>query len=78
MVNHQLIDGIDKVVGKEDFCEGCAYGHSKRRFNPSTGTIPIHQPERINIELCGPLPNPLGGNIYSSLITDGHTHHHWV
>src|SRR5258706_713369 len=27
MINHQLVDGIDSIVGKEEFCEGCAYGH---------------------------------------------------
>ena len=26
MVNHRLVDGVDKIVGKEEFCKGCAYG----------------------------------------------------
>jgi GAG-pre-integrase domain len=37
IVNHCLVDGVDKIVGKE-FCEGCAYGHSKQKHHPSTGT----------------------------------------
>jgi len=29
MVNHQMVDGVDRIVGTEAFCEGCAYGCSK-------------------------------------------------
>lgn len=29
MVNHHLVDGIDRIIVREGFCKGCAYGHSK-------------------------------------------------
>ena len=78
MVNHRLVDGVDKVVGKEEFCKGCAYGRSKRKHHPSTGTITRRRLERVHIDLCGPLPDSLGGNRYFLLIIDEHTHYHWV
>ena len=78
MVNHRLVDGVDKIVGKEVFCEGCAYGRSKRKSHPSTGTITKRRLERIHIDLCGPIPTSLGGNKYFLLIIDEHTHYSWV
>ena len=78
MVNHQLVDGIDKIVGKEDFCEGCAYGCLKQKSHPPMGTITKCHLERVHIDLCGPIPNSLGGNQYFLLIIDEHTHYHWV
>lgn len=78
MVNHRLVDGIEKVVGKEEFCEGCAYGRSKRKSHPLTGTTTKRRLERVHIDLCGPIPNSLGGNRYFLLIIDEHTHYHWV
>jgi GAG-pre-integrase domain len=78
IVNHRLMDGVDKIVGKEEFCEGCAYGCSKQKHHPSTGTKTKRQLERIHIDLCGPLPNSLGGNQYFLLIIDEHTHYQWV
>ena len=64
MVNHRLVDGVDKIVGKEEFCEGCAYGQSKCKHHPITSTKTRRQLERIHIDLCGPLPNSIGGNRY--------------
>jgi hypothetical protein len=29
MVNQKMVDGVDWVVGKEEFYEGCAYGQLK-------------------------------------------------
>ena len=29
MINRRLVDGVDRIVGEEEFCEGCAYGRSK-------------------------------------------------
>ena len=78
MVNNRLVDEIDKVVGKEEFCEGCAYGRSKRKSHPSTGTITRRRLEGIHIDLCGPMPNLLSGNRYFLLITGEHSHYHWV
>ena len=78
MINCQLVDGIDSVIGKEEFCEGCAYGRSKRKPHLSTGTKTGRQLERVHVDICGPLPNSLGGNCYFLLIIDEHTHHHWV
>jgi hypothetical protein len=78
MVNHKMVDGVDKVVGKEEFCEGCAYGHSKRKHHPLTGTKTRRRLERVHIDLCGPLPNSLGGNRYFLIIIDEHTHYLWV
>lgn len=78
LVNHHLVDGVDKIIGKEEFCEGCAYGCSKRKHHPSTGTKTKRQLERVHINLCGPLPNSLGGNKYFLLIIDEHTHYQWV
>jgi hypothetical protein len=78
MINHKMVDGVDKVVGKEEFCEGCAYGRSKRKHHPLTGTRTKRQLERVHIDLCGPLPNSLGGNRYFLIIVDEHTHYLWV
>jgi len=78
MVNHRLVDGVDRIVGREDFCEGCAYGRSKRKSHPSTGTITRRRLERVHIDMCGPIPISLGGNKYFLLIIDEHTHYHWV
>ena len=75
MIKRQLVDGMDNVVGKEEFCEGCAYGRWKRKHHPSTGTKTKRRMERIHIDVCGPLPKPLGGNRYFRLIIDEHTHH---
>lgn len=47
-------------------------------MHPSTGTVTRHWLERIHIDLCGPIPNPLGGNKYFLLITDEHKHHDCV
>ena len=35
MVNRRLVNGVDKVVGREVFREGCAYGRSKRKEPPA-------------------------------------------
>jgi hypothetical protein len=78
LVNHQLADGVEKIVGKEEFCEGCAYGRSKWKSHPSTSTTTRRHLERIHVDLCGPLPNSLGGNQYYLLIIDEHTHYHWA
>jgi hypothetical protein len=78
MVNHQMVDGVDKVIGKEQFCKGCAYGCSKQKHHPSTGTVTRCQLERVHINLCGPLPSSLSGNLYFLLIINEHTHYHWV
>ena len=78
MVNRQLVDGVDKVVGKEEFCKGCVYRHSKRKSHPLTGTTTKHQLERVHVDLCGPIPTSLGRNKYFLLIIDEHTHFHWV
>jgi len=78
MVNHRLVDGVDKIMGKEVFCEGCAYGHLKRKSHPSTGTITKQQLERIHIDLCGPIPTSLSGNKHFLLIINKHTHYSWV
>ena len=78
MVNRRLVDGVDSVIGREEFCEGCAYGQSKRKPHPSTGTSTSRRLERIHIDICGPLPGSLGGNRYFLIVVDEHTHHHWV
>ena len=78
MVNHGMVDGVNKIVGKEEFCEGCTYGWSKRKHHPPTGTITKRQLERVHVNLCGPLPNSLGSNRYFLLIIDEHTHYLWV
>ena len=78
LVKHQLVDGVDNVVGKEVFCEGCAYGCSKRKPHLSTGTRTRRQLERIHIDICRPLPISLGGNCYFLLIIDEYMHYHWV
>ena len=78
MINHQLVDGVDSVVGKEEFCEGCAYGRSKRKPHLSTGTKTKRRLERIHVDICGPLPISLGGNRYFLIIIDEYSHHHWV
>ena len=62
MIKRQLVDGVDNVVGKEEFCEGCAYGRSKRKPHPLTGTRTKHRLERVHVDICGPLPNSLGKN----------------
>ena len=78
MVNHQLVDGVDKVAGKEDFCKGCVYGHSKWKSHPPMGTTTKCWLERVHIDLCGPIPISIGGNKYFLLIIDEHTHYYWV
>ena len=78
MVDRRMVDGVNKVVGKEEFCEGCAYGWSKRKHHPPTGTVTRWWLERVHVDLCGPLPNSLGGNCYFLLIIDEHTHYLWV
>ena len=78
MIKRQLVDGVDNVVGKEEFCKGCAYSHSKRKPHPLTGTRTKRRLERVHVDICGPLPNSLGKNRYFLLIIDKHTHHHWV
>ncbi len=78
MVKCQLVDGVDKVVGEEKFCEGCVYSRSKRKPHPSTGTTTKHRLERVHVNICGPLPKLIGGNRYFLLIIDEHTCHHWV
>ncbi len=72
------VDRVDKIVGKEAFCEGCAYGWSKWKSHPSTGTITRCQLERVHIDLCGPIPNSFGGNKYFLLVINEHTHYSWV
>ena len=78
LVNCGLVDRVDQIVGEEEFCKGCAYRHSKQKHHPSTSTKTKQQLERIHINLCGPLPNSLGGNHYFLVIIDEHTHYHWV
>lgn len=78
LINHRLVDGVEKIIGDEIFCEGCAYGHSKWKHHPSMGTRTKRRLERVHIDLCGPLPNSLGGNQYFLLIIDEHTHYQWV
>jgi hypothetical protein len=78
MLNQKMVDGVDRVVGKEEFCEGCAYGQSKRKHHPPTGTRTKRWLERVHIDLCGPLPNSLGGNRCFLLIIDEYTHHLWI
>ena len=78
MVNCQLVDGVDKVAGKEAFCEGCVYGHSKQKNHLLTGTTTKHQLERVHIDLCSPIPTSISGNKYFLLIIDKHTHYCWV
>jgi len=29
LIKCQLVEGVDRIIGKEGFCKGCAYGHSK-------------------------------------------------
>ena len=78
MISRQLVDGVDSVIGKEEFCEGCAYGRSKRKPHPSTDTRTKRRLERLHVDICGPLPNSIGGNRYFLLIIDEHTHYYWV
>src|SRR5258706_5891574 len=78
MINRQLVDGINGVVGEVEFCKGCAYGRSKWKPHPSTSTKTRRQLERIHGDICCPLPNSLGGNHYFLLLIDEHMHHHWV
>jgi len=65
-------------MGKEEFCEGCAYRQLKQKHHPPTGTMTKRWLERVHIDLCGPIPNSLGGNHYFLLIVDEHTHYIWV
>jgi hypothetical protein len=78
MVNCGMVDGVNKIVGKEEFCKGCAYGRSRRKQHLSTGTRTKRRLERVHIDLCGPLPNSLGSNRYFLLIIDEHTHYLWI
>ena len=78
LVNRGLVDRVDWIVGEEEFCEGCTYRCSKRKPHPSTSTKMKQQLERIHIDLCGPLPDSLGGNHYFLVIIDKHMHYHWV
>ena len=78
LVNRRLIDGVDKITGSDEFCEGCTYGRSRRKHHPTTDTKTKRRLERVHIDLCGPLPNSIGGNRYFLLIIDEHTHYHWV
>jgi len=78
MVNRRLVDGVDKITGKEEFCEGCAYGRSKRKPHPPTGTRTRCRLERIHVDICGPLLSSIGGNCYFLLIVDEHTRYMWT
>ena len=78
MVNRRLVDGVDRITGKEEFCEGCAYGRSKRKPHPPTGTRTRRRLERIHVDICGPLPSSIGGNHYFLLIVDEHTRYMWT
>ena len=78
LVNCRMVDGVDRITGSDEFCEGCAYGHSRQKHHPSMDTKTKRRLERVHIDLCGPLPNSLGGNRYFLLIIDEHTHYHWV
>ena len=78
LINRQLVDGVNGITGEEEFCEGCAYGQSRRKHHPPTGTKTKQQLERVHIDLCGPLPSSIGRNRYFLLIIDEHTHYHWV
>ena len=78
LVNCWLVDGVDRVIREVEFCEGWAYGHSKQKDHPSMGTTTKWCLERVHINLCGPLPNLLGGNRYFLMIIDEHTHYQWV
>jgi hypothetical protein len=78
LVDRRLVDGIDRVVGDVEFCKGCVYGRSKRKHHPATSTKTKRRLERVHIDLCGPLPDSLGGNRYFLLIIDEHTHYQWV
>ena len=38
LVNCQLVDGVNKITGEEEFCKGCAYGWLRQKHHPPTGT----------------------------------------
>ena len=78
LINRCLVDGVDRIIGKETFCKGCAYGHSKRKHHPSMNTRTKQCLERVHINLCRPLQNSISGNQYFLLIIDKHTHYQWV
>ena len=38
LVNCQLVDGVNKITGEEEFCKGCAYRQLRWKHHPPTGT----------------------------------------
>ena len=72
MIKNHAVDGLDKVIDQDFFCEGCAYGKMHclphRKYEDDDDRFDIG--ECIYMDLCGPMSVSLGGSKYFMLAKD--------
>ena len=71
-----LIKGVNfSETGRLDFCEGCVEGKMSRKpFKPVGGIKSTRKLQLVHSDVCGPMPESIGGRKYFVIFVDDYSH----
>jgi hypothetical protein len=77
LVASKMVDGLDMGIDGWDFsCDACLGGKTPRESFPKGGRKRgTRLLELVHSDVCGPLPNSIGGNRYFITFADDHSGH---
>ena len=78
LIEKAMVEGIDSVGGRLEFCESCAHGKQHRHPFPPSLKRARHILDLIHSDVCGPFPVSIGGYRYFILFIDDHSRYVWV
>ena len=68
-----MVEDIQKLTGMQEFCEACALGKAHRLPFPNNKTTATSILDLVHSDVCGPLPQSIGGKRYFVTFTDDHS-----
>lgn len=78
LVAKGMVDGVDSVGGRIEFCEACVHGKQHRFPFPASRKRARRKLDLVHSDVCGPLPYSIGGKRYFITFIDDHTHKIWL
>jgi transposase InsO family protein len=78
LVGKGMVEGVDSVGGRQEFCKHCVMAKAHRLPFPLSGKRARHILNLIHSDVCGPFPASIGGACYCVTFIDNHSRCLWL
>src|SRR5882762_3053530 len=78
LVAKGMVEGVESVGGRIDFCEPCIHGKQHRFAFPPSQKRARRKLDLVHSDVCGPLPFSIRGMRYFITFIDDHTRKLWL